>query len=62
MTHPLLSGVPDILSLEGEENKEERCMWDLVRDSKKVSEKQREEVFDFICEHFFLMKDLFFFS
>jgi len=27
-------------------------MWDLVRDSKKLSEKQREHVFDFIHEHF----------
>jgi ribonuclease HII len=26
--------------------------WDLVRDSKKLSEKQREEIFDFITEHF----------
>lgn len=26
--------------------------FDLIRDSKKVSEKQREEIFDFICEHF----------
>ena len=26
--------------------------WDLVRDSKKLSEKQREKVFDFICEQF----------
>jgi len=26
--------------------------WDLVRDSKKLSEKQREAVFDFIHEHF----------
>ena len=27
-------------------------MWGLVRDSKKLSEKQREEVFDFVCENF----------
>ena len=27
-------------------------MWDLVRDSKKLSEKQREKVFDFICQQF----------
>jgi ribonuclease HII len=26
--------------------------FDLIRDSKKVSEKQREEIFDFILEHF----------
>lgn len=28
--------------------------WDLIRDSKKLSEKQREEIFDFIGEHFYL--------
>lgn len=27
-------------------------MWELVRDSKSLSEKQREKVFGFICEHF----------
>ena len=27
-------------------------MWSLVRDSKKLSEKQRERIFDFIQEHF----------
>jgi ribonuclease HII len=31
---------------------EKRKQFDLVRDSKKVSEKQREEMFDFIHEHF----------
>lgn len=29
-------------------------MWDLVRDSKKLSEKQREEVFDFINKNFYV--------
>ena len=29
-------------------------MWDLVRDSKKLSEKQREKVFDFIHENFYV--------
>ena len=29
-------------------------MWDLVRDSKKLSEKQREKVFDFIQENFYV--------
>jgi len=28
--------------------------WDLVRDSKKLSEKQREKVFDFVCENFYI--------
>ncbi|MDD5463716.1 MAG: ribonuclease HII [Candidatus Moranbacteria bacterium] len=28
--------------------------FDLIRDSKKVSEKQREEIFDFINEHFYI--------
>jgi ribonuclease HII len=31
---------------------EKQKQFDLIRDSKKVSEKQREEIFDFICEHF----------
>lgn len=26
--------------------------FDLIRDSKKLSEKQRDEIFEFICEHF----------
>ncbi|MDP3957126.1 MAG: ribonuclease HII [bacterium] len=29
-------------------------MWNLVRDSKKLSEKQRERVFDFIQNHFYV--------
>lgn len=29
-------------------------MWELVRDSKKLSEKQREKVFDFIYENFYV--------
>lgn len=29
-------------------------MWELVRDSKKLSEKQREKVFDFIHENFYV--------
>lgn len=33
---------------------EKQKQFDLVRDSKKVSEKQREEIFDFIGEHFHL--------
>lgn len=28
--------------------------WDLVRDSKTLSEKQREKIFDFICENFYI--------
>ena len=28
--------------------------FDLIRDSKKLSEKQREEIFDFIGQHFYL--------
>lgn len=28
--------------------------WDLVRDSKKLSEKQREKIFDFILENFYV--------
>ncbi len=33
---------------------EEHKKWDLIRDSKKLSEKQREAVFDFINEHFYV--------
>lgn len=33
---------------------EKQKQFDLIRDSKKVSEKQREEIFDFIGEHFHL--------
>lgn len=28
--------------------------WDLVRDSKTLSEKQREKAFDFVCENFYV--------
>lgn len=33
---------------------EEEKMWKMVRDSKKLSEKQREKMFDFIHEHFYV--------
>ncbi len=33
---------------------EEIKQWKLVRDSKKLSEKQRDEMFDFIQEHFYV--------
>lgn len=33
---------------------EKQKQFDLIRDSKKVSERQREEIFDFIVEHFYL--------
>ncbi|MEI7890755.1 MAG: ribonuclease HII [bacterium] len=33
---------------------EKQKQFDLIRDSKKVSEKQRGEIFDFIGEHFYL--------
>jgi ribonuclease HII len=48
---PLLSRFHrDILSLKGRGGVE----WDLVRDSKKLSEKQREKLFDFIQENFYV--------
>jgi ribonuclease HII len=48
---PLLSRFHrDILSLKGRGGVE----WDLVRDSKKLSEKQREGLFDFIHENFYV--------
>ena len=48
------SGVPELSSGVPELSSEERKKWDLIRDSKKLSEKQREEIFDFIGEHFYL--------
>lgn len=36
------------------EEEEKKRMWDLIRDSKKLSEKRREEVFDFIHENFYV--------
>jgi len=33
---------------------EKQKQFDLIRDSKKLSEKQREEIFNFISEHFYL--------
>lgn len=33
---------------------EEAKMWDLIKDSKKLSEKRREEIFDFIQENFYV--------
>jgi ribonuclease HII len=33
---------------------EKQKQFDLIRDSKKVSEKQREEIFDFIHKHFYI--------
>jgi ribonuclease HII len=33
---------------------EEEKLWGLIRDSKKLSEKQREKMFDFIHEHFYV--------
>lgn len=35
-------------------SKEQQKQFDLIRDSKKLSEKQREEIFTFINEHFFV--------
>lgn len=36
------------------EGGEERAMWNLVKDSKKLSEKRREEVFEFIQKNFYV--------
>ncbi|MEF3691562.1 MAG: ribonuclease HII [Candidatus Moraniibacteriota bacterium] len=33
---------------------DEEKMWDLIKDSKKLSEKRREEVFDFIMRNFYV--------
>ncbi|EKE15833.1 MAG: Ribonuclease HII [uncultured bacterium] len=40
--------------LRSKNQAESDMMWDLVRDSKKLSEKQREKIFDFIQEHFYV--------
>lgn len=45
------AGFPELNS-ESELSSDLLKSWNLVRDSKKVSEKQREEIFDFIHEHF----------
>lgn len=37
-----------------EKNLDEEKMWDLIKDSKKLSEKRREEVFEFIRENFYV--------
>ena len=44
----------DFLNLSAKEESPEAKSWDLVRDSKTLSEKQRDEVYDFISEHFHL--------
>lgn len=43
-----------ILNSNFQYSPEEERMWKMVRDSKKLSEKQREEMFDFINEHFYV--------
>lgn len=46
----------EILNQKSETNQNDQNtkMWDLVRDSKKLSEKQREKIFDFIYENFYV--------
>lgn len=41
-----------ILNPSNAVSKEDEKLWDLIRDSKKLSEKRREEVFEFILENF----------
>lgn len=47
---PVVAGA--IILEEKDWNDEERKLWDLIRDSKKLSEKRREEVFEFLIQNF----------
>jgi len=49
---PVLAAAVALKNQESRIGNQEDEMWDLVRDSKKLSEKQREKVFDFIHENF----------
>lgn len=49
---PVVAAAVTIKDQESMNKDQDSKKWDLVRDSKKLSEKQREEVFDFIGEHF----------
>jgi len=51
LRNPHLSAEADIFSLNRERN---ILRWTLVRDSKTLSHKQRENLFDFIHEHFYV--------
>lgn len=47
---PVVAGA--VVLGERDFNKDEKKLWDLIKDSKKLSEKRREEVFEFIIQNF----------
>jgi len=49
---PVVAGA--VIIKNSEFNDEEKKLWDLIKDSKKLSEKRREEVFEFITKHFYV--------
>ncbi|KKP98196.1 MAG: Ribonuclease HII [Candidatus Moranbacteria bacterium GW2011_GWE1_36_7] len=51
---PVLACAAMFKDINFEISADKQKQFDLIRDSKKVSEKQREEVFDFICENFYI--------
>lgn len=56
--HPeLVSGskeIPDPVPIGRQEVRNDKDLWMLIRDSKTLSEKQREKVFDFVQENFYV--------
>jgi len=48
---PVVAGA--VMLEEREFNEEEKKLWDLIKDSKKLSKKRREEVFEFIVKNFY---------
>ncbi|MFA6184065.1 MAG: ribonuclease HII [Parcubacteria group bacterium] len=49
-----IGNTPSVLRTSPPRRGGEERMWDLIRDSKKLSEKRREEVFGFIMENFYV--------
>ncbi|MDX9913334.1 MAG: ribonuclease HII [Candidatus Moranbacteria bacterium] len=49
---PVVAGA--VILEEKNWNDEEKKLWDLIKDSKKLSEKRREEVFAFITKNFYV--------
>ena len=47
---PVVAGA--VVLEERDFNEDEKKLWELIRDSKKLSEKRREDVFDFIMKNF----------
>ena len=49
---PVVAGA--VILEEKNWNDEEKKLWDLIKDSKKLSEKRREEIFTFIMDNFYV--------